>query len=106
VLYDKIGPGEHGCHWCPRRVHWDGVGILRLVADHLDDDRWNNDPENLVSSCRTCNSNRAKRPDYFTHCEHGHAKTPENTYERPDGKGTMCRPCQQRRESERPPRRR
>lgn len=27
------------------------------------------------------------------HCSHGHRWTPENTYQRPDGKGRQCRAC-------------
>ena len=27
------------------------------------------------------------------YCKRGHERTPENTYTRPDGKGTNCRPC-------------
>lgn len=26
-------------------------------------------------------------------CKRGHAKTPENRYQRPDGKGSQCLPC-------------
>jgi hypothetical protein len=34
----------------------------------------------------------APRPRSRTHCRKGHAKTPENTYVRPDGR-TDCRVC-------------
>lgn len=98
ALYEKIGPGSHKCAHCGRSVTWDGAGISRLVVDHKDDDRWNNDHENLQPSCRMCNSKRAERADFLTHCANGHEYTPENTYNRPDGKGRQCRKCNQARE--------
>lgn len=68
ILFDKIGPGEHACHHCGKLVSWD-VSIHRdrahsddhtraLVSDHLDFDKLNNDPDNLVPSCNLCNSTR------------------------------------------------
>lgn len=60
VLYEKVGPGEHGCHWdCGRILVWGGLG--GVCADHLDQDRANNVPENLVVSCMTCNLTRHRR---------------------------------------------
>jgi len=57
VLYDKIGPGPHECHWgCGRLLEWGGRD--GICADHLDADRSNNDPENLVPSCVVCNVHR------------------------------------------------
>jgi hypothetical protein len=55
VLYDKIGPGSHKCHWCLKIINWDDG---TLTVDHLDFDRKNNDPENLEPSCLSCNSKR------------------------------------------------
>lgn len=55
VLFEAIGPGTHGCHWCEAGVTW-GVD---LEADHLDHDRANNDRANLVPSCHGCNTRRA-----------------------------------------------
>ena len=63
VLYAKIGPGEHPCHWCGRAVNWDrkeNAGDATLIADHLDEDTLNNDRANLVPSCWKCNVNRGK----------------------------------------------
>lgn len=51
VLYSEIGPGSHNCHWCGIQVSW-GCG---LVVDHLNGDRVDNTPENLVPSCDSCN---------------------------------------------------
>lgn len=64
ILYDKIGPGPHECHWNSVRgcgkvnLEWGGHGGIH--ADHLDDDRINNSPENLVPSCKKCNGDRGK----------------------------------------------
>lgn len=56
-LYNKIGPGSHPCHWCATPVSWK----IDLHTDHLDFDRLNNDPSNLVASCHACNSHRHAR---------------------------------------------
>ncbi len=60
VLFDRIGPGSHPCHWCGRRLDWEPPddGAALLVADHLDGDGLNNQPENLVPSCIPCNATR------------------------------------------------
>lgn len=64
VLFDKIGPGGHPCHWCGVMVRWlngDGAGAQgALIADHVDTDTLNNDPANLVPSCWKCNVGRGK----------------------------------------------
>ena len=56
VLYDKIGPAPHECHW--------GSEVLEtwkdIQPDHIDGDRANNDPDNLVPSCPACNIKRAR----------------------------------------------
>ena len=65
VLYEKIGPGMHTCHWCGVPVTWGSrskvLHAQRLVADHVDDVRHNNDPDNLVPACLACNSTRVGR---------------------------------------------
>lgn len=61
ILWDKIGPGEHECHWgCGKVLSWD-VSFKKdsskgLVVDHLNGIRDDNRPENLVASCVSCNS--------------------------------------------------
>lgn len=62
VLYDRLGPGPHSCHWCGREVRWDTYPTApgELVVDHLDWLKHNNDPDNLVPACRPCNL--ARRP--------------------------------------------
>lgn len=64
VLYNQIGPGSHPCHWCGKMVTWvvrvgAGAGRDELAVDHLDGDKHNNDPMNLVPSCNECNVLRA-----------------------------------------------
>lgn len=61
ALYAKIGPGKHPCHWCGKEVEWlpgNGMKGKALIADHLDENFLNNDPENLVPSCSVCNARR------------------------------------------------
>lgn len=65
VLYDKIGPGDHSCHWCGGAVSWgDGInGTKRatLVVDHIDSNTLNNNEDNLVPACYRCNSQRGNK---------------------------------------------
>jgi hypothetical protein len=60
VLYDCIGPGPHSCHWCGSIINWiNGRCVLgSLVPDHLDGNKRNNDPANLVPACNRCNATR------------------------------------------------
>jgi len=51
VLYDEIGGGGHPCHYCGIVVYWQ----YDLVVDHVDEDKTNNSPANLVPSCTPCN---------------------------------------------------
>lgn len=60
-LFDRIGFGPHRCHWCSTPINWGlGVGKGVLVVDHVDADRSNNQPPNLVPSCHPCNIRRSK----------------------------------------------
>ena len=60
VLYSKIGPEPHECHHCGKSVEWRSpIRATDLCVDHLDDDKLNNDPSNLVPSCFSCNWNRS-----------------------------------------------
>ena len=53
VAYDKYGKGPHPCHWCGAVHPWSS-----LVVDHLNEQRSDNKPANLVVSCNTCNRMR------------------------------------------------
>jgi hypothetical protein len=65
VLYKKIGGGTHVCHHCDKPVTWDAHHITdsenALVGDHLDSDKLNNDPDNIVPSCNYCNATRTNQ---------------------------------------------
>lgn len=94
VLWQKVGPSSRPCHWCGTEVHWfTTVGAEKMCADHVDDDRRNNSPNNLVPACNGCNTGRGRRPDYLTHCARGHIRTDANTRRRPDG-ARACRACE------------
>lgn len=72
VLYNKIGIGPHECHWCGALVDWlPRADPAALQVDHLNNDGGDNRPENLVASCRNCNSGRGaqRRADVLR--EHG-----------------------------------
>ena len=62
VLYDEIGPGPHACHWCGAEIDWKPKGTPgELQPDHLNNDGADNRPENLVPSCRRCNTTRGSQ---------------------------------------------
>ena len=62
VLFDKIGDGSHQCYWCSREVIWGSSDRqAALCVDHLNSDRQDNSPENLVPSCFKCNWDRGKK---------------------------------------------
>jgi hypothetical protein len=58
LLYDKLGPGTHPCHWCERPLRWGERGSAALHTDHLGD-RLDDDPELIIASCQQCNNARA-----------------------------------------------
>jgi Mor family transcriptional regulator len=55
VLYRKLGPGQHPCHWCGRLLTW----RLSLHTDHLDDVKDPQRREQPRATCAVCNSARA-----------------------------------------------
>lgn len=62
VAYEKFGPGRQRCNWCYGEVIWNAqLQKYWVVVDHLDFDRSNNDPTNLVISCHHCNWKRFDR---------------------------------------------
>lgn len=67
VLYEKIGPGPHPCHWCGTLKNWGGK--TGIHADHLDEVKGNNDPDNLVPSCGPCNRLRTQGIDRLSYAD-------------------------------------
>lgn len=67
VLYSKVGPGQHPCHWCGKQLTWQrGLACDAIEADHVDFNIHNNAPDNIVASCHSCNVKRSSiniRPD-------------------------------------------
>lgn len=59
-LFDRIGPGEHRCHWCGTVVSWQASksSSEALQVDHLNNIGDDNAPDNLVPACRRCNTAR------------------------------------------------
>jgi hypothetical protein len=67
VLYNETGPGPHPCHWCGTSVRWESTyprDVDALVVDHVDHDRHNFQPTNLVPSCNPCNSRRRQTANH------------------------------------------
>lgn len=61
VFYGHAGPGPHSCHWCGRPLRFVSSPVLSrdvLVVDHLNGDKLDNRPANLVPSCNSCNVRR------------------------------------------------
>lgn len=78
VLFDTIGDGIHACTWCGRKIAWrapylpvDRVPFAEqpgeLTVDHENGNPRDNRAENLLASCRSCNSarQRAGNPAVF-----------------------------------------
>lgn len=83
-LYDVLGPGDQPCHWCGLRLAWLSLDRrVKLCIDHLDNDKTNNDPTNLVPCCYACNTRRGsieREHLRLPACRRGHPFTPENEY--------------------------
>lgn len=62
VLYNAMGEGPHPCHWCRKSLPWRGTSAADCInVDHLDFNKLNNSPSNLVASCLDCNTKRAEK---------------------------------------------
>ena len=54
VLWGELGAERTpACIWCDIELDWS-----TLVVDHLDENKQNNAPNNLVASCNRCNRSR------------------------------------------------
>jgi hypothetical protein len=61
ILYEKLGPGTHPCHWCGKLLTWGGRGSTSIQTDHVDGVKAHNVPANLVAACKRCNNLRRRR---------------------------------------------
>lgn len=64
VLWDRIGPGDHPCHYCSTTVAWkpgERLTATSLIAEHMDGNTRNNDPANIVAACQKCNASKMER---------------------------------------------
>lgn len=76
VLYNKVGPGPQLCHHCDRRILWfvadPQKNDPRLIqVDHLNNNRSDNRPDNLVPCCHRCNTRRAQAARHASLVEQG-----------------------------------
>lgn len=53
VAFGKYGPGDQTCHWCGQSLEWP-----EAVIDHLNEEKADNTPDNLVVACSPCNRAR------------------------------------------------
>lgn len=53
IAYNHLGSHPQPCHHCGKVSEW-----RDLVIDHLDDNPLNNDVENIVPACPSCNNHR------------------------------------------------
>lgn len=64
ILYERLGPGWHHCHWCSGGIRWlrghQGNNTRAILADHLDSNPLNDAPENIVPACGRCNGSRTQ----------------------------------------------
>jgi hypothetical protein len=54
VVWEKLRGEDAPCHWCSDPLEWGST----LHVDHLDNDKDNNNPANLVPSCDKCNGSK------------------------------------------------
>jgi hypothetical protein len=95
VLYEKIGPGEHPCHWCGKMLRWTPGEQLpdSITPDHLDSIKRNNVPDNLVPSCQKCNSSRTHHENFDKRIKPGDAVITLKNGHRIKAVESICAEC-------------
>jgi hypothetical protein len=61
IVYSKYGESLPDCYWCGTGINWKTCNV-----DHLDDNKKNNHPDNLVPSCHKCNATRGVLARFLT----------------------------------------
>lgn len=68
IMFDIFGWGPHPCFYChtflPFRTGRKRKGLLGIEIDHLDGDRANNDPLNMVFTCTGCNTRKSQKGNH------------------------------------------
>jgi len=65
VFYDSVDGACPPCHWCGMDLDWKSMHV-----DHLDGVKDNNCVDNLVPSCRRCNTKRGREGQRFAYKVH------------------------------------
>lgn len=60
VMWDRLDGQPTTCAFCARAIGWSVPGGDSISVEHLDGDRQNNHPLNLVAACFSCNAKRVR----------------------------------------------
>lgn len=60
IVYDRHEGICPGCYWCGRALEWRSA-----VVDHVNAEKDDNRPENLVVACQRCNTTRSSAMRFF-----------------------------------------
>lgn len=64
VYYESVDGELYPCYWCGKDLgSWSNTNV-----DHIDEDKLNNDPANLVASCKACNTQRSQAIGMLKRC--------------------------------------
>lgn len=81
VLWDKLAGQDAKCNWCDKDIFWNSDDWNdKLVADHVDTNKVNNEPSNLVPSCNRCNLTRGQKSDSSLPCTFDGCDRPQDSF--------------------------